>query len=206
MMHHALQCREPGWSTIFDWDAKEAAASRRKFLSEVADTSTLILPIHFPSPTVGRVTAGRRALPLLIRAVRRAKCAPITMTTCICEARIPDATARFFETMFNAEVTRSVYPPGTLYPGQMRVTMTCGWTEGADRANASARPDGERAAVPILRARTHRSDGRRRRRCMRRTARQGRRCRDRSAHARSGTRLAFVRGPEGIMVELVQSR
>ena len=57
MMHHALQCREPEWSTIFDWDAKEAAASRRKFLSEVADTGTLILPIHFPSPTVGRVTA-----------------------------------------------------------------------------------------------------------------------------------------------------
>ena len=28
----------------------------------------------------------------------------------------PDATARFFETMFDAEVTRSVYPPGTLYP------------------------------------------------------------------------------------------
>jgi lactoylglutathione lyase len=44
----------------------------------------------------------------------------------------PDATARFFETMFDAEVTRSVYPPGT--------------------------------------------------------------------------RLAFIRGPEGIMVELVQTR
>jgi glyoxylase-like metal-dependent hydrolase (beta-lactamase superfamily II) len=57
MMHHALQCREPDWSTIFDWDAKEAAASRRKFLSDVAGTSTLILPIHFPSPTVGQVTA-----------------------------------------------------------------------------------------------------------------------------------------------------
>ena len=26
----------------------------------------------------------------------------------------PDATARFFETMFGAEVTRGVYPPGTL--------------------------------------------------------------------------------------------
>ena len=35
----------------------------------------------------------------------------------------PDATARFFETMFDAEVTRGVYPPGTLYPGKMRVTM-----------------------------------------------------------------------------------
>ena len=38
----------------------------------------------------------------------------------------PDATARFFETMFDAELTRSVYPPGTLYPGQQRITMRLG--------------------------------------------------------------------------------
>ena len=38
----------------------------------------------------------------------------------------PDATARFFETMFGAEVTRDIYPPGTLYPGQMRVRMKVG--------------------------------------------------------------------------------
>src|SRR6516165_9837848 len=38
----------------------------------------------------------------------------------------PDATARFFETMFGAEVTRSLYPPGTLYPGQQRITMRLG--------------------------------------------------------------------------------
>jgi len=57
MMHHALQCREPAWSTIFDTDTKAAEQSRRKFLGRVADTSALILPIHFPSPTVGRVAA-----------------------------------------------------------------------------------------------------------------------------------------------------
>jgi glyoxylase-like metal-dependent hydrolase (beta-lactamase superfamily II) len=56
MMHHVLQCREPDWSTIFDTDKEEAAKSRRRFLGGVADTSTLLLPIHFPSPTVGRVT------------------------------------------------------------------------------------------------------------------------------------------------------
>ena len=57
LMHHALQCREPDWSTIFCWDMAQAARSRRKFLSEVADTSTLVLPIHFPHPTAGRVEA-----------------------------------------------------------------------------------------------------------------------------------------------------
>jgi glyoxylase-like metal-dependent hydrolase (beta-lactamase superfamily II) len=57
LMHHALQVREPGWFTIFDWDKDEAVRSRRSFLASVADTGTLLLPIHFPSPTVGLVGA-----------------------------------------------------------------------------------------------------------------------------------------------------
>ena len=51
------RCREPGWSTIFDWDAKEAEVSRRRFLGDVAGTGTFVLPIHFPAPTVGLVEA-----------------------------------------------------------------------------------------------------------------------------------------------------
>ena len=57
LMHHALQCREPDWSTIFDFDPTHAAQSRRRFLGQVADTSTFALPIHFPNPTAGRVSA-----------------------------------------------------------------------------------------------------------------------------------------------------
>jgi len=57
LMHHALQCREPGWSTSFDTDQDLAARSRRRFLADVADTSTFVLPIHFPNPTVGWVAA-----------------------------------------------------------------------------------------------------------------------------------------------------
>ena len=38
-----------------DWDPKQSAVSRRKFFASVADTDTLILPIHFPSPTVGLI-------------------------------------------------------------------------------------------------------------------------------------------------------
>jgi glyoxylase-like metal-dependent hydrolase (beta-lactamase superfamily II) len=57
LMHHALQCREPGWSTIFDWDAKEAERSRRRFLTDTAGTNTFVLPIHFPHPTTGRIEA-----------------------------------------------------------------------------------------------------------------------------------------------------
>ena len=57
MMHHALQCREPDWSTVFCTDPLQAAQSRRQFLHSVADTDTVILPVHFPSPTAGRIEA-----------------------------------------------------------------------------------------------------------------------------------------------------
>ena len=57
LMHHALQVREPGWSTVFDTDPAQAMRSRRRFLGEVADTATLVLPVHFPSPTLGHITS-----------------------------------------------------------------------------------------------------------------------------------------------------
>ena len=57
LMHHALQCREPDWGTIFDIDRAMASRTRRTFLGSVADTPTVILPIHFPNPTAGLVTA-----------------------------------------------------------------------------------------------------------------------------------------------------
>lgn len=55
LMRHQIQCREPDWSAKPDWDAKLSAVSRRKFFASVADTDTLILPIHFPAPTVGLI-------------------------------------------------------------------------------------------------------------------------------------------------------
>jgi len=59
MMHHAIQCCEPDWSTIVDWNATKAIKSRRSFLSLVADADVLLLPIHFPAPTAGRVMTSK---------------------------------------------------------------------------------------------------------------------------------------------------
>jgi glyoxylase-like metal-dependent hydrolase (beta-lactamase superfamily II) len=56
-MMHALQCREPDWSTIFDADPAQAAQSRRRLLGQVADTGALVLPIDFPNPTTRLVAA-----------------------------------------------------------------------------------------------------------------------------------------------------
>jgi catechol 2,3-dioxygenase-like lactoylglutathione lyase family enzyme len=107
----------------------------------------------------------------------------------------PNATAHFFEAMFGAEVKRDIYPPGTLYPGQMRVRMKVGGqtvligpapgvphyglehfgltVDNLDTAVTELRAKGAEIAVgPVMRS--------------------------------PGLYLAFVRGPEGVMVELVQ--
>ena len=116
----------------------------------------------------------------------------------------PDAMGRFFETMFGAEVRRDIYPPGTLYPGQMRVSMKLGGqkvlvapTHPHDpTATAPQFPyygvehigltvDDVDAAVDELRA-------------------KGAEIAIGPLTRNVGLRLAFIRGPEGVMVELVQ--
>jgi glyoxylase-like metal-dependent hydrolase (beta-lactamase superfamily II) len=57
MLHHQLQCTDPTLSTIFCWDPEQARASRRRVFEEIAGTDTLLLPIHFPNPTAGRLRA-----------------------------------------------------------------------------------------------------------------------------------------------------
>lgn len=56
LFHHQLQCHDPELSTIFCWDAQAARDSRRAVFEEVADTEALVLPIHFPAPTAGRLS------------------------------------------------------------------------------------------------------------------------------------------------------
>jgi lactoylglutathione lyase len=118
----------------------------------------------------------------------------------------PEATAAFFETMFGAEVTRSVYPPGTLYPGQLRVTIRVG---GQKILVAPDHPHDPMTPAPVFpyyglehigltvlnldaAIDTLRAKGA--------DVAIGPLTRD------AGTYLAFIRGPDGLMVELVQQR
>ncbi|MEC7943017.1 MAG: MBL fold metallo-hydrolase [Pseudomonadota bacterium] len=55
MMHHALQCVEPDWSTCFCPAPEEAAESRKRILRSVADSDTIVVPAHFPGQTAGYV-------------------------------------------------------------------------------------------------------------------------------------------------------
>lgn len=116
----------------------------------------------------------------------------------------PNATAAFFETMFDAEVTRDIYPPGTLYPGQQRIKMRVGGqtvliapTHPHDPMTPAPRfpyyglehmgltVDDLEAAVAELRT-------------------KGADIAIGPLTRSPGLHLAFVRGPDGVMVELVQ--
>jgi glyoxylase-like metal-dependent hydrolase (beta-lactamase superfamily II) len=57
MMHHALQCREPDWSTGFCSDPAQAARTRWRFFGQYAGSGIKMLPVHFPNPTAGTIEA-----------------------------------------------------------------------------------------------------------------------------------------------------
>ena len=54
-LHTPLQIARPDWSLSFDHDPELARSTRTLMLNTLADTSTLILGSHFPSPTAGHV-------------------------------------------------------------------------------------------------------------------------------------------------------
>jgi glyoxylase-like metal-dependent hydrolase (beta-lactamase superfamily II) len=57
LMHHPIQCCEPGVASRFDADSEQAFATRMRFLREQADRDVLVLGTHFAEPTAGRVVS-----------------------------------------------------------------------------------------------------------------------------------------------------
>jgi catechol 2,3-dioxygenase-like lactoylglutathione lyase family enzyme len=116
----------------------------------------------------------------------------------------PDATARFFETMFGATAKRDIYPPGTLYPGQMRIMLSVG---GQRVLIAPTHPDGSTATAPKfphyglehIGLTVDDVDA-----AVEELRTKGAEIAIGPLTRNPGLRLAFIRGPEGIMVELVQ--
>ena len=116
----------------------------------------------------------------------------------------PDAAATFFETMFRAIAKRDIYPPGTLYPGQLRVSLNLG---GQKVLIAPTHPDDPMTEAPKfpyygvehIGLTVDDVDAA----CEELRA-KGADIAIGPLTRSPGLRLAFVRGPEGIMVELVQ--
>jgi glyoxylase-like metal-dependent hydrolase (beta-lactamase superfamily II) len=74
LMHRVVQVAEPQWSSIFCYDAKQAAKTRKAFVERHAASGDLVLPAHFPHP--GRVVRdgdGHRFEPVMLDAIAAAK-------------------------------------------------------------------------------------------------------------------------------------
>lgn len=56
MIHSPLQARYPDLGMRADYDQAEAGRSRRRVLERFCESSTLLCTVHFPSPSVGRIT------------------------------------------------------------------------------------------------------------------------------------------------------
>ncbi|MGW2412250.1 MBL fold metallo-hydrolase [Streptomyces tubercidicus] len=54
-IHHPVQMLDPTMGSCVDTDPHQAAATRHRLLASLADTGTLLLGTHFPSPTGGLV-------------------------------------------------------------------------------------------------------------------------------------------------------
>jgi glyoxylase-like metal-dependent hydrolase (beta-lactamase superfamily II) len=55
LFHHAVQCAEPDWSSCFCVDPELSRRARRAFLQRYEETTVIILPAHFPTPTAGTI-------------------------------------------------------------------------------------------------------------------------------------------------------
>ena len=60
LMHHVVQVLEPDWNSCWCVDAERSRATRRAFLEKYADTGTLVMAAHFPTPSAGRVETAPR--------------------------------------------------------------------------------------------------------------------------------------------------
>src|SRR5204862_443821 len=76
LMHHPVQCAQPGWASRFDVDAQAARRTRLEFLNRHADRPVLVLGTHFATPIAMRATViGRRLRPNTISTTRPPNCA-----------------------------------------------------------------------------------------------------------------------------------
>lgn len=57
LIHSPLQCAHPEWHFVSDHDPVLARATRQAFLEDNCESDRIVLTAHFPSPSMGHVTA-----------------------------------------------------------------------------------------------------------------------------------------------------
>jgi catechol 2,3-dioxygenase-like lactoylglutathione lyase family enzyme len=116
----------------------------------------------------------------------------------------PEATAQYYEKMFDAQVARSIHPPGTLFAGQRKYVMNLG---GQTILIAPKAPKGATAEPPKdpyfglehIGMKVSDVDA-----TVAELKAKGAEIALEPVTRSPGLRLAFVRGPQGVLIELIQ--
>ncbi|HEX6240994.1 MAG TPA: MBL fold metallo-hydrolase [Polyangiales bacterium] len=61
IIHHPVQCAEPGWPHAFDDDPDVARATRARMLAHASERGALVLGTHFPNRPAGKIVAEGKA-------------------------------------------------------------------------------------------------------------------------------------------------
>ena len=115
----------------------------------------------------------------------------------------PDATAEYYRKMFGAEITRSIYPAGSPYAGKPRIAMMLGGQRFLiapthPKATAAA-PEAPNFGIEHIGLTVADIDA-----AVAELAAKGADFERQPAKTPTGNRNAFVRGPEGVLVEIIE--
>lgn len=59
MCHHPCQIAQTDWAAVIDYDQKESSETRRKILSELSGSETLVTCTHFCNPSFGLISGNK---------------------------------------------------------------------------------------------------------------------------------------------------
>ncbi len=62
ILHTPVQLIDLSWSSRFCYDGSQAEGTRRQLVGGLADSNSLLLAAHFPTPVAGRIVSGSRGL------------------------------------------------------------------------------------------------------------------------------------------------
>jgi catechol 2,3-dioxygenase-like lactoylglutathione lyase family enzyme len=116
----------------------------------------------------------------------------------------PEATGEFYRKMFGAEVTLSTYPAGSPYAGKPKVAMTLGGQRVLIHPAHPSQPTGAAPQAPNfglehIGLTVAALDA-----AVAELERKGADFWRKPANTATGNRNAFVRGPQGVLVEVIQ--
>ena len=116
----------------------------------------------------------------------------------------PEATAQYYQTMLGAQITRSIYPDGSPYAGELMLTMNLGGQKMLIAPTHRSKPTAAPPQAPYfgiehIGLTVEDIDA-----AAAELEAKGAEFMQKPAMTASGNRNAFIRGPQNVLIEIIQ--